>query len=36
MLRGVVPTEAQKDKADEIAHKNATSYKIDNQLVVPQ
>jgi osmotically-inducible protein OsmY len=36
VLRGVVPTQAQKDKAEEIARKNATSYKIDNQLVVRQ
>ena len=34
VLRGTVPTEAQKQKAEEIARKNATSYKIDNQLVV--
>ena len=36
VLRGTVPTEAQKQKAEEIARKNATSYKIDNQLVVRQ
>ena len=36
VLRGVVPTQAQKDKAEEIARKHATSYKIDNQLVVRQ
>jgi len=36
VLRGVVPTQAQKDKAGEIAQKNATGYKIDNQLVVKQ
>jgi len=34
VLRGTVPTQAQKDKAEEIARKNATGYKIDNQLVV--
>ncbi len=34
VLGGTVPTQAQKDKAEEIARKNATGYKIDNQLVV--
>ena len=34
VLRGTVPTEAQKQKAEEIARKNATGYKIDNRLVV--
>ena len=34
VLRGSVPTEAQKQKAGEIAQKNASSYKIDNQLAV--
>jgi osmotically-inducible protein OsmY len=34
VLRGSVPTEAQKQKAGQIAQQNATSYKIDNQLAV--
>jgi osmotically-inducible protein OsmY len=34
VIRGSVPTEAQKAKATEIAHKNAEGYKIDNQLAV--
>jgi osmotically-inducible protein OsmY len=34
VLRGSVPTEAQKQKAGEIAQRNASSYKIDNQLAV--
>ena len=34
VLRGSVPTEAQKQKAGMIAQKNASSYKIDNQLAV--
>src|SRR5687768_17149320 len=37
VLRGSVPTEAQKARAEEIARKNATGYKVDNRLaVVPQ
>ena len=34
VLRGSVPTEAQKQKAGKIAQDNASSYKIDNQLAV--
>ena len=34
VLRGSVPTEAQKQKAGMIAQQNASSYKIDNQLAV--
>jgi osmotically-inducible protein OsmY len=34
VIRGSVPTEAQKTKATEIAHKHAEGYKIDNQLAV--
>ena len=34
VLRGSVPTEAQKTKAGQIAQENATSYTIDNQLAV--
>jgi osmotically-inducible protein OsmY len=34
VIRGSVPTEAQKTKASEIAQKNAEGYKIDNQLAV--
>jgi osmotically-inducible protein OsmY len=34
VIRGSVPTEAQKAKATEIAHKHAEGYKIDNQLAV--
>jgi osmotically-inducible protein OsmY len=34
VLRGSVPTEAQKQKAGRIAQDNASSYKIDNQLAV--
>ena len=34
VLRGSVPTEAQKQKAGQIAQSNASSYKIDNQLAV--
>lgn len=34
VLRGSVPTEAQKARAEEIARQNATGYKIDNQLAV--
>lgn len=34
VLRGSVPTAAQKAKAEQIARDHATSYKIDNQLAV--
>ena len=34
VLRGSVPTQAQKDKAGMIAKDNAKSYTIDNQLAV--
>ena len=34
VLRGSVPTEAQKQKAGKIAQDHASSYKIDNQLAV--
>ena len=34
VLRGSVPTEAQKQKAGKIAQDNASSYTIDNQLAV--
>ena len=34
VLRGSVPTEAQKQKAGKIAQDNASSYRIDNQLAV--
>ncbi len=34
VLRGSVPTEAQKQKAGMIAKDNASSYTIDNQLAV--
>lgn len=34
VLRGTVPTEAQKQRAEQIARENATGYTIDNQLVV--
>jgi osmotically-inducible protein OsmY len=34
VLRGSVPTEAQKQKAERIAKDNASSYTIDNQLAV--
>ena len=36
VLRGSVPTEAQKQKAEQIARENATGYKIENRLVVAQ
>jgi len=37
VLRGSVPTEAQKARAEQIARENATGYTIDNRLaVVPQ
>jgi osmotically-inducible protein OsmY len=34
VLRGSVPTAAQKAKAEQIARDNAKGYKIDNQLAV--
>ena len=34
VLRGSVPTEAQKQKAEQIARDHAKSYRIDNQLAV--
>jgi osmotically-inducible protein OsmY len=34
VLRGSVPSEAQKMKAERIAKENAEGYKIDNRLVV--
>jgi osmotically-inducible protein OsmY len=34
VLRGSVPTEAQKAKAEEIARKNATGYTVENRLAV--
>ena len=34
VLRGSVPTEAQKERAEQIARKNAPNYKIDNKLAV--
>ena len=34
VLRGSVPTEAQKQRAEQIARENASGYRIDNQLVV--
>jgi predicted small secreted protein len=34
VLRGSVPTEAQKARAEEIARKNAPNYRIENQLAV--
>ena len=34
VLRGSVPTEQQKQKAEMIARDNAKGYRIDNQLVV--
>ena len=34
VLRGSVPTEAQKQKAEQIARENAKGYTIDNRLVV--
>ena len=37
VLRGSVPTQAQKDRAEQIARQNAQGYTIDNRLaVVPQ
>lgn len=34
VLRGSVPTEAQKQRAEQIARQNATGYTIENRLVV--
>ena len=34
VLRGSVPTEAQKAKAEQIARSNATGYTVQNQLAV--
>lgn len=34
VLRGSVPTEAQKQKAEQIARANATGYTVENRLVV--
>jgi osmotically-inducible protein OsmY len=34
VLRGSVPTQEQKQRAEQIARENATGYRIDNQLVV--
>ena len=34
VLRGSVPTEAQKARAEQIAHEHAPSYKVDNKLAV--
>ena len=34
VLRGSVPSQAQKMKAEQIARENATSYTIENRLVV--
>lgn len=34
VLRGSVPTEAQKQRAEQIARENAKSYTIENRLVV--
>ena len=34
VLRGSVPTEAQKQRAEQIAREKATGYKIDNRLAV--
>jgi osmotically-inducible protein OsmY len=34
VLRGSVPTEAQKSRAEQIAREHATGYKIDNKLAV--
>jgi osmotically-inducible protein OsmY len=37
VLRGSVPTEAQKARAEQIARDNAKGYKVENKLaVVPQ
>ena len=36
VLRGTVPTEAQKAKAEQIARDNAKGYTIENRLVVSQ
>ena len=34
VIRGSVPTQAQKDRAGQIAREHAPGYKIDNQLAV--
>lgn len=34
VLRGSVPTEAQKSRAEQIAREHASGYKIDNKLAV--
>jgi osmotically-inducible protein OsmY len=34
VLRGSVPTEAQKTKAEQIARENATGYTVENRLAV--
>jgi osmotically-inducible protein OsmY len=34
VLRGSVPTEAQKQKAEQIARDNAKGYTVENRLVV--
>ena len=36
VLRGTVPTEAQKAKAEQIARDNAKGYTVENRLVVSQ
>jgi osmotically-inducible protein OsmY len=36
VLRGSVPTEAQKQKAEQIARDNAKGYTVENRLVVAQ
>ena len=36
VLRGSVPTQAQKQRAEQIARENAKGYTIDNRLVVAQ
>jgi osmotically-inducible protein OsmY len=36
VLRGTVPTEAQKQKAEQIARDNAKGYTVENRLVVSQ
>jgi osmotically-inducible protein OsmY len=34
VLRGSVPTEAQKQRAEQIARENAKGYTVENRLVV--
>ena len=36
VLRGTVPTEAQKQRAEQIARENAKGYTVENRLVVAQ